>query len=81
MLNLDLYTNSNFYDEPEWMTWDMPEYDAPVPKEYIEDKIWPIRKVCGFCGKPIIYRFTYCGLHAKLFKKPEVKITKRHVKR
>ena len=70
----------NFYDEPEWMRWEnMPEYDAPVPKECIEDKMWKVQKVCAFCDEPIKDRFTYCGLHSKHFRAPKVKITKRRV--
>jgi len=77
-MNIDLYIHSDFYKEPEWMRWEnMPEYDAPVPKECIEDHIWKVQKVCAFCGEPIKDGFTYCGLHAKLLKKPEVKILRR----
>jgi hypothetical protein len=68
----------DFYEEPEWMRWEnMPEYDAPVPKECIEDKMWKVRKVCGFCGEPIKDRSTYCSLHAKHFREPKPKIVRR----
>lgn len=60
----------DFYKEPEWMHMEMPWYDRP----------WTVRKVCAFCGEPIKDRFTYCGLHAKLFAKPEVKILRRYVR-
>jgi len=69
-MHLNLYMGTDFYKEPEWMHMDMPKYYRP----------WTIQKVCGLCGKSIKDKFTYCGLHAKHFKKPEVKILRRYVK-
>jgi len=77
-MDLDFYIHSSFYEEPEWMQWEnMPEYDAPVPLECIKDQMWKVQKTCGFCGKPIKDRSTYCSQHAKHFRKPKVKVVRR----
>ncbi len=77
-LDLNLYIGSDVYDEPEWMHWEnMPEYDAPVPKKCIEDKMWKMRTLCPFCEEPIEDGLNSCRLHGKHFRKPAVRIIRR----
>ena len=76
-MDLDSYTQISTKNRNGCRWENMPEYDAPVPLECIKDQMWKVQKVCGFCGKPIKDRSTYCGQHAKHFRKPKVKIVRR----